>query len=177
MGSRHTIIHLFPSSSFRGGFFVRILSGFGFVGGVGLLLRPMLLELSLLCGGTGACVRRDGFLCVIWLGSTFFRPDVTDSPLFNSSNTAPMSGAFVPPLGGGGGGGGPPALSKVGRGGGGGGGGPPLAGGGAGEPFVEFESPDLTSRSACAASVPWLFQVTPFGWYSLMYAMSALKSL
>jgi hypothetical protein len=58
-----TIIHLFPSSSFFGGFFVRMLSGFLALGGAGLLLlRLLLLSLRV---GTGALARNDGFLCVI----------------------------------------------------------------------------------------------------------------
>jgi len=59
-----TIIHLFPSNSFLGGFFVRMLSGFFAFGGAGLLLLPKLLVLSLRVG-TGALARNDGFLCVI----------------------------------------------------------------------------------------------------------------
>jgi hypothetical protein len=61
--SKPTMNHLFPSSSFRGGFFVRMLSGFGFFPGAGLLPRrdDKLLWLSLRCG-TVAPARNDGFL-------------------------------------------------------------------------------------------------------------------
>lgn len=56
------MIHLFPSSSFRGGFFVRMLSGFGFLpGGAGDFPRPLDVWLSLRVG-TGACALREGFL-------------------------------------------------------------------------------------------------------------------
>jgi len=56
-----TIIHLFPSNSLLGDFFARILSGFGFFpGGVGDLPRSEVW--LLLRAGTGACVRKDGFL-------------------------------------------------------------------------------------------------------------------
>ena len=67
-----------------------------------------------------------GFLCVIWLLSTFLKPFVTSSPLFSCSNTAvmpPAAGAGAPVAGGGGGPGG--------GGGGGGGGAPPAAAGAA----------------------------------------------
>lgn len=80
--------------------------------------------------GTVLPARRDGFLCVISLLSTFLRPFVMSEPRFNSANTA----ATPPPLaagaagaaaaGGGGGGGGP----------GGGGGGGALAAAGAAAP-------------------------------------------
>ena len=89
-----TIIHLLPSNSFFGGFLVRMVSGFR--GGAGLLpRREPLLSLRV---GTGACARNDGFLCVIWLASTFLRPFVTSAPLFKLSNTAFMSGAFTTAL-------------------------------------------------------------------------------
>lgn len=37
----HTMIHLFPSSFFTGGFLVRMLSGFGFFPGAGLFPRDI----------------------------------------------------------------------------------------------------------------------------------------
>jgi len=168
------MIHLLPSSSIFDGFLVRILSGFGgfFPGGAGLLFRndP---ELSLR-DGTGAAARKDGFLCVIWLGSTFFSPFVTDSPLFKSSKTAPMSAAGAltlgvggMPGGGGPGGGGIPAGGI----GGGGGGIPPDDGGGAPEEAA------LTCFIASFASMPFLFHATPVGWNCLVYSATALKSL
>jgi hypothetical protein len=157
-GQERTIIHLLPSSSFLGGFFVLSVSGFGFLlGGAGLVPRPLprLDELSLRCG-TVELVRSEGFLCVICEASTFFNPDVTDSPLFKSAKTAPMSvGCFFAPEGiggrlpgGGGGPGGGGMLLSVGAPPGGGGGIEPEGAAGA------FAPPDLTSLSACAASMP-----------------------
>lgn len=59
------MIHLLPSNSFLGGFFVRKLSGFGFLpGGAGETPRPVEDELSLRCG-TVDPARNEGFLCVI----------------------------------------------------------------------------------------------------------------
>ena len=139
MRLRRTIIHLFPSNSFFGGFFVRKLSGFGFLPGAGLVprpplplpappLTPKLDELSLRCGTVELC-RRLGFLCVICEASTFFNPAVTPSPLFRSANTAPISAGCFDfaegtggrlPGGGGGPGGGGMAPEGGGPGGGGG---------------------------------------------------------
>jgi len=66
-GIGHTINHLFPTNSFFGGFFVRMLSGFGFLpGGTGLLaLEELALPVLSLLLGTGAVARREGFLWVI----------------------------------------------------------------------------------------------------------------
>ena len=158
-----TTIHLVPSSSFLGGFFVRMLSGLGFLpGGAGLLLRSD-PELSLRFG-TGAPARNDGFLCVIWLGSTFFSPFVTASPLFSSSNTAPISvaGAFTLGAGGRPGGGGPGGggIPPEGGGGGGGGGGTDEASG--------PESAFLISFRASLTSAPFLFHATPRVWCCLV---------
>lgn len=150
-----TTIHLLPSSSFLGGFFVRKLSGFGFlVGPLGDV--PLVEDELLLRSGTTAVVRKDGFLCVICDASTFLRPDVMAAPLFRSAKTAPISaaGAFFAPGAGGRPGGG---------GGGGGGGAPPDGGnGGAGGP----EDADLVagfeaSARASFASTPCGFQATP----------------
>lgn len=146
-----------------------MLSGFGFFpGGAGLLLRSD-PELSLRVG-TGAVARNDGFLCVISLGSTFFNPFVTASPLFSSSNTAPMSAAGALTLGVGGipGGGGP------------GGGGIPAGGsGGGGGMFVDgaLEEALLTCCIASFASMPFLFHATPVVWCFLVYSATALNSL
>lgn len=161
--SRHTMIHLLPSNSFFGGFFVLKLSGLGFLpGGAGLDPLPRLDELSLRCG-TVAPARSDGFLCVIWSAETFLSPDVTPSPLFRSANTAPMSagllfaadgiGGKLPGGGGGPGGGG---MLPEGGGPGGGGGTEPDAG-------AADAPPDLISFSACAASTPCGFHCTPLG--------------
>ena len=157
-GDRLTINHLLPSSSFFPSFrdgtppLVRMLSGLGFVSGLGLLLLSE----------TALPVRREGFLCVISLRSTFRRPEVTDSPLLSCSKTAPMSPeaalfgltpggdgkeSRLGSGGGGGGGGGPPAAP----GGGGAGGGAPLtAGDGASDCFRASDN-----------STPLLFQVKP----------------
>lgn len=96
--------HLLPSSSFWGcgvglleseadaGFccweevlFWRMLGGLGLTSGPGLRLRLLSLGTVLLSA------RREGFLCVICDLSTFFSPDVTDSPRLSCSKTAPMS--------------------------------------------------------------------------------------
>lgn len=150
-----TTIHLLPSNSFRGGFLVLILSGFGFLpGGAGDLLRPIDESLPFR-SGTGALALKDGFLWVIWLASTFLRPAVTADPLLSCSNTAPISPPAFP-FGGGGGG----SWSKLGSGGGGGGGGgPPAPGAGGAEGAAA--PPAFTSFRAWAASTPSLFQVTP----------------
>lgn len=166
-----TIYHLLPSSSFLPSFltdallFERILSGFGLVSGLGLL-RPTLSEL-VLRSGTLPLARNDGFLCVIWFRSTFFKPAVTASPLFNWSNTAPMS----PPVAlGAGADGGAGKASRPGRGGGGGGGGgPPAApgagGGGGGGGAVAFVLFTAGAESPCfnasASSMPCGFHETP----------------
>jgi len=154
------MIHLFPSSSRLGGFFVRRLSGLGFFPGAGLVPRALPLpglkldELSLRCG-TVAPALRLGFLCVICEASTFFNPAVTPSPLFKSANTAPMSAGlpFAAGIGGRlpGGGGGPGGGGMAPEGGGPGGGGG-MEDVGCGVPVDE--TPDLTSLSACAASTP-----------------------
>jgi len=62
-----TRIHLFPSSFLTGGFFVRMLSGFGFFPGAGLFPRftDETLDALSLRVGTVAPARNDGFLCVI----------------------------------------------------------------------------------------------------------------
>ena len=73
--------HLFPSSSLRGGFFVRMLSGFGFLLGIDdLLCMDVWEDERLGPGGTGAEARREGFLCVISDLSTLRSPDVTAAP-------------------------------------------------------------------------------------------------
>jgi hypothetical protein len=162
----HTMIHLLPSNSFRGGFFVRKLSGLGFLpGGAGELLRPIEEEL-LLRSGTTAPARNVGFLCVICEASTFFSPEVMPSPRCRSAKTAPMSaaGAFFAEVGG-----------RPGGGGGGGGGGPPAAGAGSGGAggTADFtpDSSAATWRNASAASTPWGFHWTPLGWCCLTYAI------
>lgn len=73
--------HLLPSISLRGGFLVRILSGFGFLPGMGDLPRSDVCDEERL-GAEGVIeeARSDGFLCVISVLSTFRRPEVTDSP-------------------------------------------------------------------------------------------------
>lgn len=147
--------HLFPSSSFLPSFFVLMLSGFGFVPGPLLLWLLKLSELFVL-SGTAPLALKPGFLCVIWLLSTFLSPAVTDSPLFNASKTAPIS----PDLGFGGAG----KASNVGMGGGGGGGGGPPAppgggGGGAGAPLTAGVS--SLDFKASARSTPLLFHWIP----------------
>lgn len=123
--SKFSMIHLLPSNSFFGGFFVRKLSGLGFLpGGAGEC--PLVDEVLSLRSGTTEVDRNDGFLCVICDGSTFFNPDVTFSPFWRSANTAPMSvaaafgfgGGGRPPGGGGGGGGAAPPMPGSGGGGG-----------------------------------------------------------
>ena len=85
-----TTIHLLPSSSFFGGFLVRMLSGFGFLpGGAGDF--PLIESELPFRSGTLLCERSDGFLCVICDASTFFKDLVMASPWFNWSKTAPMS--------------------------------------------------------------------------------------
>jgi hypothetical protein len=61
------MIHLFPSNFFTGGFFVRMLSGFGFFPGAGLFPRDTeeTLEALSLRVGTVAPALNEGFLCVI----------------------------------------------------------------------------------------------------------------
>ena len=153
--SKFSMSHLLPSSSFFGCFllsvvdfeeacccckveallFCRILGGLGLISGPGLRVRLMSVEEEaegvLLLSGTTPVERREGFLCVICDASTFFRPEVTDSPRLSCSKTAPMSlpPAFVAGGAGPGGGGGGALLAKVGKGGGGGGGAPALEGG------------------------------------------------
>ena len=58
--SKFSMIHLLPSSSLRGGFFVRILSGLGRLPGTGDL--PLLDWESERVGGTAAPARSVGFL-------------------------------------------------------------------------------------------------------------------
>lgn len=73
--------------------------------------------------GTTPLALSAGFLCVIWVLSTFRKPLVTSSPRLSSAKTAatPPPAAGAGALAGGGGG-------ATGGGGGGGGGGPPAAG-------------------------------------------------
>ena len=154
------MIHLLPSSSIRGGFLVRILSGLGRLPGTGDL-PPLDCE-SERVGGTAAPARREGFLCVCCEGSTLRRPAVTASPFESWSNTAPMSevgrrDVLVPLTGIGGGGGGP---FRAGIGGGGGAGGFEDEG----TALIDLVSPDCTWRSASCGSIPsLLFHVTPDG--------------
>ena len=119
--------HLLPSSSFLGAFLVRMLSGLGFLPGMGDLPREEESdavddERTGPEGTPAFWARSEGFLWVCDEGSTFLRWDVTDAPREISLKTAPIS-AVLPlgavPLDGNGGGGG--ALSNVGSGGGGGG--------------------------------------------------------
>lgn len=125
--SKFSMSHLLLSNSFRGGFLVRMFSGF--LPGSGDFPREeRLFWLSERTGaeGTALPARREGFLWVCEEGSTLRSLEVTASPLEISSKTAPISLEPLEverPLGGIGGGGG--ALSNFGR--GGGGGGPPLA--------------------------------------------------
>jgi hypothetical protein len=157
---RLTIIHLLPSSFLTGGFLVRMLSGFGFLPGAGLLPRDIedTLDWLSLRVGTVAPARNDGFLCVIWSALTFRRPFVTASPLFSSLNTAPSppasctgaafgSSNFI------GGGGGP--------GGGGGGGAPAPAAFGCGAGGLG--SPCVTALIASSTEIPLGFQGRPWG--------------
>lgn len=46
----------------------------------------------MLLSGTTLEDLSSGFLCVIWEGSTFFKPDVTDPPRFRSARRAPGPG-------------------------------------------------------------------------------------
>lgn len=112
--------HLFPSSSFLGGFLVLILSGFLAFGGKGLFPRTAL----------DSCppALKAGFLCVISSAFTFLRPFVTSEPLLSSLKTAPSPAPAA-----GAGAEGPDVISNMGGGpgGGGGGGGPPAEGAGA----------------------------------------------
>ena len=175
--SKFSISHLLPSSSFFGSFFgslrcealllCRMLGGLGLISGPGLRERLMSVEEAeadvASFSGTVLPARREGFLCVICELSTFFSPEVTDSPLFSCSKTEPMSP-------------GPPfcvdtlvelddgvcALSKFGSGGGGGGGATAPDEGVA--PLVVGDESNSASRYARTASmVPLLFQVTPLG--------------
>lgn len=155
-GGALTIVHLFPSSSFLGGFLARMLSGLGFLPGAGLLPRG---EAS----ATVELVRREGFLCVISDLSTLRSPFVTASPLLSSENTAPSPPLFSFCVG---------VVSLISRtgggpGGGGGGGSPAVGGGGGGVEFeVEVELAGVDVISALATSVagcPLAFQVTPLG--------------
>jgi hypothetical protein len=92
-GIKHTMSHFVPINSFFGGFFVRMLSGLGFLpGGTGLLaLVELTLPVLSFLLGTGAVARKEGFLCVIWDLSTFFSPAVTASPLLSCSKTASIA--------------------------------------------------------------------------------------
>jgi hypothetical protein len=104
--------------------------------------------------GTTDVVRKEGFLCVISLLSTFRNDDVTEVPRLRSAKTALISPPFafsslgfirLAALGGGGGGGGP--------------GGPPAGAAGAGGAAVAVESSCL---KASPASIPsFWFHVSP----------------
>lgn len=110
LGIALTIIHLLPSSnSSLGGFFANV-AGLALTSGAVLALS-----------GTTPLPRSSGFLCVIWDGSTFFKPEVTDPPRLRSASRAPAppaalggpdtepeEGAELRSAGGGGGGGGGP---------------------------------------------------------------------
>jgi hypothetical protein len=145
---KRTIVHLFPSSSFLGGFLTRMLSGLGFLPGAGLFPRTDASR-----SGTVDEARKAGFLCVISDLSTFLRPFVTASPLLSSEKTAPR------PLGEG------SSLTSLicrtgaGPGGGGGGGGPPADGTGEGA-AGGAAARDLATSSA---GRPLGFHGTPFG--------------
>jgi hypothetical protein len=151
---QRTIIHLLPSNSFLDGFFIRMLSGLGFLPGAGLLPRadgP---------SETVELVRREGFLCVISDLSTFLRPEVTDSPLLSSEKTAPK-----PPAAGAGAGADSVLISRTGGGpggggGGGGGGAPPAAGAGAAGGDAGLASEASLSITCCTGS-PLGFQGMP----------------
>ena len=165
--SKFSRSHLVPSRTLCGGFLVRMLSGFGRLPGTGDFPRPFGADNDELeserVGGTVLDALIEGFLCVIWLGSTLRRPAVTAEPLESWSKTAFMSVgcplaelALVGGIGGGGG----PASSKVGRG---GGGGMPPEGADGGPEGEE------TWRRASEGSMPsLLFQTTPDGWCCLM---------
>lgn len=156
-----SISHLLPSSSFLGGFLVRMDSGLGFLLGP-RPPREVWEEERTGALGTGAWARREGFLWVWAEGSTFLRCEVTSEPREIWPKTAPMSDVLevdVVPLGGIGGGGGP---SKAGSGGGGGGGGGAGADDDGGGVLLEV-SLAWTSWRAFCGSIPLLFQVTPLG--------------
>jgi len=166
-----TRIHLFPSSFLTGGFFVRMLSGFGFFPGAGLFPRftDETLDALSLRVGTVAPARNDGFLCVIWSALTFRRPLVTASPLLSSLNTAPSPLLSAAGFGASsnlrGGGGGP--------GGGGGGGGPPAAFGCGAGGGGWFSSTDLIASSR---EIPFGFHGIPWGKVCLTYSVRALNT-
>jgi hypothetical protein len=84
--------------------------------------------------GTVLPARREGFLCVISLLSTFLRPLVTSEPRLISANTAAT----------------PPPAAGAAAGGGGGAGGPGGGGGGGGgtAPVSALETDDLKSLNA-----------------------------
>lgn len=157
-----TITHLLPSSSIFGGFFVRMLSGLGFLPGAGLF--PRTAE-----SPEPAAALSEGFLCVISDLSTLRSPLVTESPLFSSLKTAPRP----PPAAGAG------AVCSLiwstggGPGGGGGGGAPPVAGGGGGAAALLVEE-DIDLATS-AAEGPLGFQGMPLGKYCLTYSERSLK--
>ena len=128
---------------------MRMLSGFGFFPGAGLLPR---VNLSI----SAPPARRDGFLWVISVLSTFRRPCVTADPLFNSEKTASS-----PPAGADGTGSALTSNTGGGPGGGGGGGGGGLADAvvGAGEVAIDF-------RASCAGT-PLAFHMIPEGKFCL----------
>ncbi len=166
-----TIIHLLPSNIFTGGFFVRILSGFGFFpGGAGLFPRVIedALEALSVRVGTVAPARNEGFLCVIWSAVTFFKPFVTASPLLSSSNTAPNPPASATGANFG-------ASSNLAGGGGGPGGGG--GGGGAGAPVAAFggADPPSTLFNASSADTPFGFHGMPWGKVCFTYSVKSLN--
>lgn len=163
-----TISHLLPSSSFFGGFLVRMLSGFGFLPGMGLLARPRLDVLSLRVG-TVAPARNEGFLCVISSLLTFLRPLVTASPLLSSLKTASMPLGFAVAAG-------SCWISNIGGGpGGGGGGGGALPVGGVGVVEVNATALASTDIAASVGFIPLGFQSKPFGNVSLAYSARLLN--
>ena len=107
--NRHTTIHLFPSSSSNlGGFLARTVGFLPTAGGAFFWSTETVEE-----------VLNSGFLCVIWDGSTFLSPEVTDPPLLSAASRAaapPAPAAAAAGLadwstgGGGGGGGAPPPV-------------------------------------------------------------------
>jgi hypothetical protein len=138
--------HLVPSSSVFGGFFWNDCGFGGFAG------RPEdeVLADSAGAAGTGAVPRSVGFLCVCCDASTFFRPEVTPSPLLSAAKTLDMSPADA-------------ALGVAeGEGAAGAGGGPGGGGGGAGAE-VEEDGADRFERYS-ERSAPWAFQTTPVVW-------------
>jgi hypothetical protein len=139
---------LLRSSTILGGFFVRMLSGLGFVcGGIDLTDAPLLLR-----SGTGADPRSAGFLCVISDWSTFLSPDVMVSPRLSWSKTAPISLSAGCAFAGSGGGGGPPEERRcVGR--GGGGGGPPEV---AAWPFAVDSTWRIASETETPSGFHWM---------------------